>query len=259
MNEFLIDVHAHLNDERYNNLNETLKNAKQSKVEKIICVSYDFESSKKALKLSTENENIYAAIGIHPNNSEFFSQDFIDFLTKNYQNKKVVAIGEIGLDYHYENFDKEKQRNVFIAQLKLADTFGLPVQVHCRNAMNDTLEILTEHRNLLKNGGIMHCFKGSFENLRKVGELGLKISVGGVVTFKNAIETQELIEKVPLDMILFETDCPYLTPHPYRGKTNEPKFLELTVQKTAEFKDISFQKMMQISTENCYKIFKKLK
>ena len=259
MNEFLIDVHAHLNDERYDNVNEIIKNAKQSKVEKIICVSYDFESSKKALKLSAENKNIYAVIGIHPNNSDSFQQDFIDFLKANYHNEKVVAIGEIGLDYHYENFDMKKQKDVFIAQLKLADAFDLPVQIHCRNAINDTLEILTEYRNFLKNGGIMHCYQGSFENLKKVGELGLKISVGGIVTFKNAIEIQELIERVPLDMILFETDCPYLTPHPYRGTTNEPKFLELTAQKTAELKDISLKKMMQISTENCYKVFKKLK
>lgn len=259
MNEFLIDVHAHLFDMRLkNNLNILLENARHRNIKKIICVGYDFETSKTALKLAMENESIFATFGIHPNNLISYGKDYIDFIKKNYNHKKVVGIGEIGLDYHHEKFDKENQKKVFIEQLNFANIFKLPVQVHCRDAMKDVLEILNSHKELLKSGGILHCFQGSFEELKEVEALGLKISVGGIVTFKNALEMQNLIKNVPIDMIVFETDCPYLTPHPYRGQINEPKFLELTMQKTAELKNLSYSEMIKISTKNCHDVFKKL-
>lgn len=259
MNNFLIDIHAHLNDIRLKEkVDSVIEKANQHKVKKIVCVGYDLESSKTALKLAIENESVFATFGIHPNNFKKFGNDYINFIKDNYKNKKVIGIGEIGLDYHYENFDKTSQKNIFIKQLKIANECKLPLQVHCRDAMEDMLEILCSHKSLLKNGGIMHCFQGSFDDLKIIKKLGLKISIGGIVTFKNASEIQNQVKEIPTEMILFETDCPYLTPHPHRGEINEPKFLELIMKKTAELKNLSYDEMTRISTENCYNAFKKL-
>jgi len=164
--KMLIDTHAHLNDEKLEiNLKEIIKNAKENMLEKIICVGFDINSSKKAIEIAEKYENVFACIGIHPSDAESFNAEAKAFLLENASNKKVVAIGEIGLDYHYEPYDKELQKQVFIDQLKLASKVGLPIQVHTRDATKDTLDILKTNKQFLKNGGIVHCFSGSYETL----------------------------------------------------------------------------------------------
>lgn len=256
----LVDVHAHLYDNNLiEKIDKVIADAEKNGVKKIICVSDNPISAEKVLELAEKYENVYACLGVHPNEAELFTNEFVSLLKGHANDKKVVAIGEIGLDFHYLPFDKEGQIYVFLEQLKLADFFNLPVQLHCRDAMQDMLELLIKNKQYLKNGGIMHCFNGSANDLKIISELGLKISVGGVVTFKNAQDFQELISQIPLELITFETDCPYLSPHPFRGKLNEPKNLILTVEKVAELKHLSFNEITKISTENCFKIFKKLK
>lgn len=252
----LVDTHAHLNDEKLEiNLKEIIKNAKENQVEKIICVGFDIKSSKKAIEIAEKYENIFACIGVHPSDAESFNAEAKAFLLENASNKKVVAIGEIGLDYHYEPYDKELQKHVFEEQIILANKVGLPIQVHTRDATKDTLDILKNNKQYLEKGGIVHCFSGSFETLLEIQKLGLKISVGGVITFKNAKNTIELIEKMPLEMLMLETDCPYLSPAPHRGQINEPCNLIFIAKKIAEIREISFDDVAKISTQNAEKVF----
>jgi len=256
----LIDVHAHLYDKNLiEKIDEIILNAEKSRVQKIICVSDNPNSAKQVLKLSKKYENVYACLGVHPCEERLYTSEFADFLINNKQNKKIVGIGEIGLDFHYEPFNKERQIFIFLEQLKLANDLKLPVQLHCRDAMKDMLELLRKNKKLLKHGGIMHCFNGSLDDLKVISELGLKISIGGVATFKNAKTFQELISKISLDLITFETDCPYLSPHPLRGKINEPKNLILTAKKVADLKNLTLDEIIKISTENSLQVFKKLK
>lgn len=258
--KLLIDVHAHLYDKNLiGRIDEIISNAKKNRVRKIICVSDNPNSAKCILNLSEKYKNIYACLGVHPCEEKTYTNEFADFLTNNKHNEKIVGIGEIGLDYHYEPFDKERQIFVFLEQLKLASLLKLPVQLHCRDAMKDMLDLLIKNKQLLKYGGIMHCFNGSLSDLKVINELGLKISIGGVATFKNAKTFQELISEIPLDLITFETDCPYLSPHPLRGKINEPKNLLLTAEKVADLKHLTLDEIIKISTENCLQVFKKLK
>jgi TatD DNase family protein len=255
----LIDVHAHLNDKTLiTRIEEIIQDAKNCGIEKIICVSDSLNSSKAILEIAKKYENIYASLGVHPSVLDSFNEEFVDLVIKNSTNEKVVAIGEIGLDYHFEPFDKNQQMQVFTKQLELANQIKLPVQIHCRDAMKDMLKILNSNKQLLKQGGIVHCFSGNLNDLNQIQELGLKISLGGVVTFKNSKDLQNLIKDIPLEMIMFETDCPYLTPHPYRGKINEPKYMALNAKKVAELKNIPYKEMFEISTNNCLDVFKKI-
>ncbi|MDD4815821.1 MAG: TatD family hydrolase [Clostridia bacterium] len=252
----IIDVHAHLNDEKLEkNLKKVLENAKQNQVEKVICVGFDLKSSQRAVEIAEKCPNVFACIGVHPCDAKNFDAKTEQFLLENAKNKKVVAIGEIGLDFHYEPFDKDLQKRVFVEQLKIADKVGLPIQVHSRDATKDTIDILKQNKQYLKNGGIVHCFGGSFETLMEIKKLGLKISVGGVITFKNAKSTLELIEKMPLDMLLLETDCPYLSPVPHRGELNEPKNLIFVAQKIAQIKNLTLEEIFQITSKNTQKVF----
>ena len=154
---------------------------------------------------------------------------------------------------------QNKQIKIFVEQLKMAHLLNLPIQIHCRDATGDLIDILKQNKNLLKNGGILHCFSGSFETLNQIKQLGLKISVGGVVTFKNAVNVVELIKKVPLEMITLETDCPYLTPHPFRGKINNPSYIHYTAEKIADLKLIPIKKFYNEVRNNTLQTFPKLK
>lgn len=255
----MIDVHAHLNDERLiDNIPEILENAKNVGVNKIICVGSSLSSSQRALQIAEKYENVFCAIGVHPDDAEKFDEDTLNWLKENSTHPKVVAIGEIGLDFHYKPFNKEKQLEVFEKQLLLASEIGLPVQIHTRDATGLTLETLQKNRHLLKNGGIIHCYSGSTETLKEILKLGLSISLGGIVTFKNARETLEVAEVVPLDRLVLETDCPYLAPHPHRGETNQPRFVTLVAEKIAIIKGISYDEVATATTANAHKIFPKL-
>ena len=234
-----IDTHAHLNDAKLlPDVNGVIFRAKEFNVERIVNAGCDLASSENAKCFDNQIEN---------------------FLMENGEREKVIAIGEIGLDYHYEGYDKELQKKVFIRQLEIANELKLPVVIHSRDATGDMLEILKNNSNLLKYGGLMHCFNGSLETLKEVLKLGLKVSFGGAITFKNSKNAPELIKNIPLESFTLETDCPYLCPEPFRGKINEPKNIPLIAQKIADILNKNVSEIEKITTLNAKNLFKKLK
>ena len=254
----LIDTHAHLTDSKYDiNRQEIIDQLLENKVEKVFTVAYDKKSIKEAFNLAQNNENIYAILGVHPEEVQDYDDETISLLREYSQNPKVVAIGEIGLDYHYENFDKQKQKEIFVNQLKLANELQLPVCIHNRDSIGDCLQILKENKNLLTYGGVVHCFSESIEIYKEIKKLGLKISLGGILTFKNSVVAPEVCKIADLEDILLETDCPYLTPHPYRGYINEPRYTTYVAQKIAELKGISYDTVVEQTTKNALELFKK--
>ncbi len=256
-----VDVHCHLNDEMFeNNADEIINSFSKNDVKSAIIAGYDLPSCKKAINFANSYENVYATIGLHPNDSDGWNEEFEQFLIDNLNNEKVVAVGEIGLDYHYENTNKEKQKQVFVKQLEIAKNFKLPVVIHVRDAIGDLIEVLKLNKHLLTYGGIIHCFSESVESYKILKNLGFKFSFGGVVTFKNAVKVQELIKNVDVSDIMFETDSPYLTPEPLRGKEiNQPKNICYVIRKIAGLKNIDENVLIDVSNENVKKVFKKIK
>ncbi|MBQ8844755.1 MAG: TatD family hydrolase [Clostridia bacterium] len=251
-----IDVHAHIYDEYYDNIDEIVKNAKDYTVEKILNNAVDIKTSKEVIELSKKFPNVYACIGIHPENIDDLQEDYLEVLEKLANENNVVAIGEIGLDYHYTKENKDKQKQVFLEQLKLADKLNLPVIIHSRDAVGDVIEILTDNKNLIRNGGVIHCFGGSVESAKILHNLGFSFSFGGVCTFNNAQKVIMVIESLPLDSLMFETDCPYMTPVPHRGERNEPKYVVNIAEKVALIKGVDIQEIGKITTLNAERIFK---
>lgn len=252
----MIDSHAHLNDPQlYPDIKDILKRANEAKVTEIVIPSYNLESSILAAKIVIDFESCYATVGIHPFYSNIYNEDVEQKLINLVFEKKIVGIGEIGLDYHYNNINKTEQKKVFIAQLKLARKLGLPVVIHTRDAIEDTLEILLKYGHGLE--GVMHCFSNSPEfALTCINKLGFYISIAGPVTFKNARVPIEIIKTISLDKLLIETDCPYLTPHPFRGKTNEPMFISYILNKISVILDLE-RSFIEIKTiENTKRLFK---
>lgn len=255
-----IDTHAHLNDEKLiYSVDDVISRAKEFGVERIINSGYDLHSSQIGIELADKYKEVYACIGVHPENCIYYDNAMENFIMKNAKRDKVVAIGEIGLDYHYEGFDKNLQKKVFINQLKLAYELNLPVVLHCRDAIGDMLEILNSNKQLLKNGGLMHCFNGSVETLNQVLKLGLYVSYGGAITFKNSKNAPQIIANTPLNCFTLETDCPYLCPEPFRGKINEPKNVPIIAQKIADILNKNVDEIEEKTTNNAKNLFKKLK
>ncbi|MGO1369887.1 MAG: TatD family hydrolase [Senegalia sp. (in: firmicutes)] len=251
----LVDSHAHLDDKRFDNDREDLiKNLRENNIEFIINPGADLKTSRKAVKLAKENENIYAAVGVHPHDAGDMDENTIAELKKLAKEEKVVAIGEIGLDYYYDNSPREIQKKWFKEQIKLAKELDLPIIIHDRDAHEDTYNILKEE-NDEKLRGIMHCYQSSLEMSKQFIELGFFISLAGPVTFKNAKTPKEVASGVSLDNLLIETDSPYLTPHPYRGKRNEPKHVKHVAQMIADLKGISIEEVIQKTNQNAKKIF----
>ena len=230
----MIDSHCHLNDPKILEvLPEVLARAGAAGVNRFIVPGYDLTSSMKAVELAHTHEGVYAAVGIHPHEADSYTDEVEEKLGELLSWKEVVSVGEIGLDYYYDNSPREKQREVFIRQLKLAKRFGKPVVIHSRDAFLETFELIREHGTGLE--GVFHCFSGSYESaMRVINELGFHISLGGPVTFPKAREPLDVALRIPLDRLLIETDCPYLTPHPHRGKMNEPSYLPLIAGKIEE-------------------------
>jgi len=256
----LIDTHAHLNDSKYDSYREQLiKDLKLNKIEKVFTVAYDKKSILESVKLAEEYENIYAIIGIHPSEVQDYNDETIKLLKDLSSHPKVIAIGEIGLDYHYDNFDKNEQKRVFVSQMQIANEVGLPICIHNRDSIGDCLGILKENKHLLNHGGVVHCFSESVEIYKEIKKLGLKVAFGGTLTFKNSVQAPAVCEIADLKYILIETDCPYLTPHPFRGKTNEPKYANLVAEKIALIKNISYDKVVETTTQNALELFKKVK
>lgn len=252
----MIDSHGHLNDPKlYPIIEDVLQRAKGVGVTEIIVPGYDLPSSQLAVEISKTYNPCYSVIGVHPHDSSTYSQAVEDKLIALAAEKKVVAIGEIGLDYHYENTDRQTQKKVFIAQLLLAKKLKKPVVIHTRDATEDTLDILLEYGKDLE--GVMHCFSGSPEfALTCINKLGFYISIAGPVTFKNARVPLEVVKAVPLNKLLIETDCPYLTPHPFRGKTNEPMYVAYVLEKISEILEVDRAVVETNTVENTKQLFK---
>lgn len=251
MKNNFIDVHAHL--DAFEDVEKVIDDAKINGVEKIITAGYNLASSKICVELAKKYPGVYAVIGLHPENIEDENADYLSELKVLAKNEKVVGIGEIGLDYHYGK-DKERQKKIFVEQIELANLLNLPIVIHSRDAMGDTMEILKKHK--VKNGGLMHCYSGSVESARELKKLGFSFSFGGVCTFKNAKNVCAVIEDLSMDSIMLETDCPYLAPVPHRGERNEPKYIPLIAEKIAELKNMQIEEVARITTNNAKNIFK---
>ena len=217
----------------------------------VINASSDLESSLKSIKLAENFGFIYAAIGVHPHETHNMDMNKLNQIEKMYSNNKCVAIGEIGLDYYYENTDRETQKFWLDKQLNLAEKLSAPVVIHDRDAHKDCLDIIKKHN--VK--GVFHCFSGSADMAAELVKKGWYVSFNGVITFKNAKKAVEAVKKVPIEKILIETDCPYLSPEPLRGRRNEPGHIKYVAMKIAEIKDMTLEQTAYITSENAKKLF----
>lgn len=251
----MIDTHAHLQDKKYEDYNEIIFNAHKEGVEKIICASACLETSKKAVSIALEHENVYATVGVHPEEAGQWNETIRKEILSLAKNKKVVAIGEIGLDYYYEFCSREQQKKAFIEQIELANELGLPVVIHTRDASGDTLEIIRSNLKYLTNGVVIHCYSMSVEILKEILSYGFYISLGGAITFKNARGLLDIVKACPINRLMLETDCPYMSPEPFRGKRNEPKNVIYVATKIAELKNMSLSQVQKTTTENAINFF----
>lgn len=250
----LIDTHCHLDMEAFDDdRSDVIGRADKTGVQYIINAGSDIESNKRGLELSDKYPNIYSAVGIHPHDSKTLDDLVFKKLKKWVKQPNVVAVGEIGLDYHYLNSSKGVQVEAFIRQISLAKESGLPIIVHSREAKNDTLRVLRE--DMIESSGVLHCFSGDLDMAKKVMELGFYISIAGPVTFKNAKTLREVVKIVPDEFLLIETDAPYLSPVPMRGKRNEPAFLEHTARVVAEIRGVSYADIARITSHNAKRLF----
>ncbi|KXG77851.1 putative deoxyribonuclease YcfH [Fervidicola ferrireducens] len=248
----LVDAHAHLDDAAFDgDREELLKHIKEQGII-VINAGSDLESSRMSLELARNYDFVYACAGVHPHEASKVSPDYIDGLRELAKHPKVVAVGEIGLDYHYNFSPREVQKKVFEAQLSLAKEMGLPVVVHSREALGDTLEILK------KSGvkkGLMHCYSGSLDEARDFLDLGFYFSFGGVLTFKKAEDVRKVAAGLPKGRVLIETDCPYLSPEPFRGKRNDPTRLVYIIRALADIWGISEGEVGEITKNNAKELF----
>lgn len=252
----LIDTHCHLNDERLAiEAGKIIAEFPLHMIESAICVGYDMPSSEAAAKLAFEHENVYAAVGIHPHDASSANYDAYERLSTLSSSSKVVAIGEIGLDYHYDLSPREIQRGVFAEQLELADVLGLPVVLHIRDAYDDARRILFDNRKYLDNGLLLHCYSGSSEFVKIFGEFDAYFAFGGAITFTSAKHNLEALRAVPQDRLLLETDCPYMTPVPFRGKINRPEYICYVADKVAAELGIERAELDKITTANAKRLF----
>ena len=248
----IFDTHAHYDDEAFESDRESLiLSLKYRGVVGIVSCGCDIASTVANQNLSHSFDDFYFAAGFHPENLEDFSVEDLEKLEPFFADEKCVAVGEIGLDYHWMNSTKEKQRELFVAQIELAKAKGLPVIVHDREAHGDTLDILKA----TKPSGVLHCFSGSVEMAREVIKLGMFLGFNGVATFKNARKIPEVIKEIPLDRIVLETDCPYLAPEPHRGKRNDSSFIPFIAQRIGEILGISAQEVLDVTNKNARALY----
>lgn len=249
----IFDSHAHYNDRAFNSdRDELLRNLPDSGVKYIVNVAAEMDDSADILKLVKSYDYIYGALGVHPEAADRTPENFTETLEKQILSEpKIRAIGEIGLDYHYDGYSTENQKKIFVAQLELAKKLEMPVIIHSRDACEDTMEILREY----KPKGVMHCFGYSAEIAEEIIKMGMYISFTGVITFKNAKKAVKALKSVPLDRLMLETDCPYMAPEPYRGKRCDSSMIEQTAAKAAEIMGISSKEMQDITFENAKRFF----
>lgn len=253
------DTHAHYDDRQFDqDRDEVLERIYKSGVSRCIDVGCNIETSLHAIEIAKKYDFMYAMCGIHPSDipqtEDKLWKDIEQIKKIATKENKVVAIGEIGLDYHYDGFDKEMQQKAFIKQIELANELNLPISIHTRDSIDDTINIIRKYE--IKNGGVLHCCPFNRELVRQGLEQGLHIAFGGTCTFKNAKNAKEIVEMVPLDKILIETDSPYLAPDPFRGSRNDSSNLKYVVEKIAEFRNMTSEEIAKITYENAIKLFK---
>lgn len=252
----IFDTHTHLNVEQFKDeIPEVMERARELGVSEMAVVGFDTPTIEKSLELSHTYENIYSIIGWHPTEAGSYTKEIETKLQQQLEDERVVALGEIGLDYYWMEDPKEVQDKVFRRQIAIAKEIKLPISIHTRDAIEDTYKILKEEK-IHNIGGIMHSFSGDVEWAKRFLDLGMHISFSGVVTFKKAFEVHEAASFVPLDKLLVETDAPYLAPIPYRGKRNEPGYTRYVVEKLAELRNLPFEEVAKITQENAHKLFR---
>lgn len=248
------DTHVHLNSEQYENVDEIVNNALENNVNKMIVVGYDLNSSLKAIEIANKYEFIYAAVGMHPSEIKKMDKEDLSKIENLLTNKKVVAIGEIGLDYYWDKDNKEEQKEIFIKQIEWSNKYNLPIIIHSREAAEDTYNILKANKKYYKKG-IMHCYSYSLQLAKEFIKLDFMLAFGGALTFLNSKQNKEVVKEIDSKYLLTETDAPYLTPHPFRGKRNEPKYIHLVVEEMSKLKNISEEEMSQIVYNNACDFF----
>ena len=239
MKDYLIDTHAHI-DMLEEPTNQVLLEMHNFGIKKVIIPSVEISTMQNIVNIANQNENIYAMVGIFPSEAKTYNKDIEEKMINFAQSKKVVAVGEIGLDYYWDKSFNAIQQDVFIKQIKLANKLNLPIVIHDREAHKDTFDILKEHNQNSKV--LFHCFSGSVEFMRECVKQGWFIALGGVVTFKNAIKMKEVTKEVPLEKLMLETDSPYLTPVPYRGKPNKPAYVKYVAEEIAQLRNMALDR-----------------
>lgn len=251
----LFDTHVHLNIEQFDEDREVvIARAKAAGVEKMVVVGFDHQTIKKAIELAETYSYIYAAVGWHPVDAIDFTDDDLRWLEELAGHEKVVALGEMGLDYYWDKSPKDVQKNVFRKQIALAKKVKLPIIIHNREATDDVIQLLQEEQ-AEEVGGIMHCFAGEVKHVQPCLDMNFYISLGGPVTFKNAKAPKEVAKIIPSDRLLIETDCPFLAPHPHRGKRNEPMYVRLVAEEIASLRETTIEEVERTTTENAEKLF----
>lgn len=256
----LIDTHAHLDDTRYDaDRDAVISRARETGVDAFVTIGCDLATSLAAIDLAARYPFVYAAVGVHPHEVKHIEDGWYDELRRLGRHAKTVAYGEIGLDYHYNHSPPKLQRERFREQVCLARELNLPVVIHTREAQEDTIAILREEK-AGEVGGVFHCFSGDARLAKDALDLGFYLSFSGVITFQNATMLRDIVKTVPLNRLLVETDCPYLTPVPHRGKRNEPAFVKLVAEKIAEVKgaadELPLEEIGRVTSENARRLFK---
>ena len=253
----LIDTHAHLIDEKYEeNRSEIIEGLQNNRMEILINPAVDLDTSRKGIQLAESWDFIFAAVGYHPHEARHASEEDLKQIEKLSTHPKVVAIGEIGLDYHYDFSPREIQQEIYEKQIDIAKRQKLPTIIHSREAHQDTFDILERNKEGLT--GVLHSYSGSWEMAKRYLDLGFYLSISGPITFKNAHKLPEVAEKVPLDRILIETDSPYLTPVPYRGKVNNPAYVRYVAEEICRLRNIEFEELLLQIKENTLALFTKI-
>lgn len=251
----LIDTHVHLMDKQFvKDLPQVLERARAAGISKMVNIGYDLSSGQEGVAMAEREEGLFAVVGIHPHDAVTCTSRALKEMENMAKNPKVVALGEMGLDYYRDLSPRDVQKEAFREQLRLAKRLNKPVVIHDRDAHQDVMEILKEEK-VIEIGGVMHCYSGSWEMAREAMKMDLYISIAGPVTFNNARRLQDIGKLVPLNRLLIETDCPYLAPEPYRGKRNEPAYVVKVAEKIAELKGITLESLAAATTDNAGKLF----
>lgn len=252
MNNYFIDSHAHIYEEYYDDIDSIIEKSLDSNIKYIINAGCDRKSNEEIIA-NLNNPHLFGVIGIHPENVHEYQKEDLDFVEANLKNKKILGIGEIGLDYHYDKDSKEKQKALFEYQLSLAEKYSMPVVIHSREATQDTIDILKKYH--VK--GVIHSFSGSREVANIYLKMGFLLGINGVITFKNS-NIKDVYKDIPLESIILETDSPYLTPHPFRGEKNDPSHIKDIAEFVANLKGISMDELAEVTNKNIERLFGKL-